>query len=89
MGRAVWRWTATIAAVRLAAFLTGWWWMSRYADWRQSVGYLVILAGALPDAVFVRYVVDPKSGYWPLAMALSLLMSSAIVAALFTKTGRQ
>ena len=88
MCRPVWRWTATIAAVRLSAFLIGWWWMTRYSDWRQWLGYPVILVGSLPDAVFMRYVVDPKSPNWPIAIVLSLLMSSAIIVALFTKGSR-
>jgi hypothetical protein len=83
MGRLAWHWTEIVATVRVLAFLAGWWWMTRHADWRQSVGYLVILVGSLPDALVVRYVVDPNSVYWPIAIALSLLVSSAIVVALF------
>ena len=73
--------TAWIAGIRLSAFLCGWWLTTRYGDWRQVAGYPLLFFGALPDAAWVRYAVGPKSPHWPWAMAVSLVVSSALVAA--------
>src|SRR5512140_3714292 len=82
------RWIAGTMAVRLMTFLSGWVLMVRYADWRQSVGYPLILIGALPDALFVRYLVPPQSAGWPIAMVVSLLASSAILVVMLVRDDR-
>lgn len=79
MAQALWRRAAVIATIRCVPFLTGVW-STHYADWRQAAGYLPLVVSSLPDALWVRYVVSPRSSDWPLAMIVSLLFSSAIVA---------
>jgi hypothetical protein len=71
-----------IAGVRLLAFLSGWVLTTHYGDWRQLAGYPLFVLGSLPDGIFVRYLIGPKSPSWPWAMAVSLLVSSALVAAI-------
>src|SRR5262245_27146652 len=58
-------WIARIATIRVFAFLSGWVLTVHYGDWRQLVGYPLILIGALPDALFVRYIIRPQSPAWP------------------------
>jgi hypothetical protein len=69
-----------IFGIRFSAFFLGWWASTRYADWRQVAGYPLLLIGALPDAVVVRYVIPPRSANWLWGMTLSLLLSSALAA---------
>jgi len=76
---------AGIVAIRLVAFLSGWMLMTNYGDWRQAVGYPLLLAGALPDGLLVRYAISPTSRNWPSAMVVSVLLSSAILAGLVVR----
>jgi len=78
-----------VVGFRIAALLSGWWLTTRYADWRQLTGYPLLLIGALPDAVFVRYVIGPKSPNWIWAMTVSLILTSAIAAALSLRLASQ
>jgi len=71
-----------IVGVRIYVFLCGWWLTTRYGDWRQVAGYPLLVIGSLPDGVFVRYAIGPKSPNWPWAMTVSLVVSSALVAAM-------
>jgi hypothetical protein len=74
-----------IVGFRIAALLGGWWLTTRYADWRQLTGYPLLLVGALPDALFVRYVIGPKSPNWVWAMTISLILSSAAIAVILLR----
>src|SRR5262245_7306804 len=80
------RWIVWIATTRVFTFVIGWVLTVHYADWRQVVGYPIILVGALPDALFVRYVIRPQSLIWPYAMVVSLLVSSALLGALVARS---
>jgi hypothetical protein len=82
------RWIAGIATIRVFTFMGGRMLMARYGDWRQIVGYPLILIGALPDALFVGYVVQPRSSVWPLVMVVSLLASSMIFVAIVVRAKR-
>jgi hypothetical protein len=82
------RWIAGIATIRVLTFLSGWALAVTYGDWRQLVGYPLLLIGALPDALFIRYIIRPQSPVWPAAMVASLVLSSAIVVALLRRGGR-
>jgi hypothetical protein len=81
-------WIAGIAAIRVVTLLSGWVLTTRYGDWRQVLGYPLILIGALPDALFVRYLVPPRSPVWPFAMVVSLLASSTVFVAMVVRGGR-
>src|SRR5262245_19189917 len=81
-------WIAGIATIRVVAFLSGWMLTVHYGDWRQLVGHPLILIGALPDALVVRYIIRPQSPAWPFAMVVSLLVSSAIAVAMLIRRGR-
>jgi hypothetical protein len=81
-------WIAGIATIRIVTLLSGWVLTTRYGDWRQVVGYPLILIGALPDALFVRYLVQPRSPVWPFAMVISLLASSTLFVAIVVRCGR-
>ena len=82
-------WIARIATIRVFTFLSGWVLTVHYGDWRQLAGYPLILIGALPDALFVRYIIRPQSPAWPFAMTVSLLVSSAIAVAMLMRGGRE
>lgn len=69
-----------IAACRVACLITGWQLSLRFADWRQLVAYPILFAGAVPDAVWLRLIVAPRSAAWPWAMCVSIAMSSAVIA---------
>ena len=69
-----------VAACRTAFLLTGWQMSLRYADSRQVWGYPILLGGALPDALWVRWIMPSRSSAWPLAMCISIALSSAFVA---------
>lgn len=59
----VWRLACVIAAVRISVFGTGAALMHS-ADWRQSVGYILVLAG-LPEIYAARALRhDPRRGLW-------------------------
>jgi len=81
-------WIAGIATIRVSTFLSGWALMVHYGDWRQLVGYPLLLIGALPDALFIRYLIRPQSPVWPFAMVFSLLLSSVVVVVLLKRSGR-
>ena len=81
-------WIAGIATIRIFTALSGWVLTTRYSDWRQVVGYPLILLGALPEALFVRYLVQPRSPVWPFAMVVSLFASSTVVVAIVVRKGR-
>jgi len=67
-----------IAVVRLTAFSFGVVLTTRFGDWRQVIGYPLLLISALPDALLVRLVVSPRSASWPFGAAASILMTSAM-----------
>ena len=80
--------TTWIMGIRASVFLGGWWFTAHYGDWRQLAGYPLLLIGALPDALFVRYAIEPRSSGWPWAMAVSLVVSSALFAAVSLRLHR-
>jgi hypothetical protein len=71
--------SAVIAAIRLTAFSLGVVLTTRFGDWRQVAGYPLLLVSALPDALLVRLVVSPRSASWPLVVAASILVTSAML----------
>jgi hypothetical protein len=68
---------------RLLLFIAGWAMSTQYADWRQVVGYPLLLVGSLPDSLLVRYVCSPRSSYWVWVMVGSLGGSSILFVRLY------
>ncbi len=80
--------TALIAGVRLTVFSIGAVLMTQFGDWRQVVGDPMVLLSAFPDALVVRWIVSPRSGMWPFAMAASILITSSLLAVVIGRRRR-
>jgi hypothetical protein len=76
----LWRLACIIAAVRISVFAIGAVWM-RNADWRQGVGYLLVLVG-LPE-IYAAKALRFRPGVWLAASSALLAASSLLWAALF------
>jgi hypothetical protein len=76
----VWRLACIIAAVRISVFAIGAVLM-RNADWRQGVGYMLVLAG-LPE-IYAAKALRLQPAAWLSASCALLAASSFLWAALF------
>src|SRR5262249_54546545 len=78
-----------VTLVRVASLVGGWILTTRFADWRQVIGYPLELVAAVPDALFVRYLVQPTSSAWLGAMVFSEVVSSCLLVLFWSRRGRQ
>jgi hypothetical protein len=76
----VWRLACVIATVRISIFGSGALLM-RYADWRQGVGYVLVLVG-LPE-IYAAKTFRFQAMDWVVLCCVLLTASSVIWAALF------